>query len=203
MKKLILLIPMAIGLIAATSYAGDRMVSSGKESKAIKQTVPEETCFQDREFQLDLFGQYSVGEGPHQAGVMRDHGWGGGLGLNYFFMRQVGIGVDAAWLDVKESTDFQRRGGNGNTALHTFSGSLIVRFPIDHLCLAPYIYGGGGFEVDGKQWGSGHAGVGLEYRIKPNKVGLFVDGRWTYLGDRDERHDLNFFSARAGIRLIF
>jgi len=57
--------------------------------------------------------------------------------------------------------------------------------------------------VDGQQWASAHGGLGLEYRIVPNKIGLFVDGRWTYLGDRNDHGDLNFFSSRAGVRIVF
>jgi len=201
MKKLIALLPCALGLLAVSSQAGQPVVSTGKD---YKQTAVEEPCFKEHEWQVDLFGQYSVGEGPHQAGVMRDHGWGGGIGINYFFTRNIGLGIDAAWLDVKESADFQRHDAdNKNTALHNFTGSAIFRLPIPSTCLAPYAYAGGGFEVDGRQWASAHAGLGLEYRIKPNKLGLFLDGRWTYLGDRDDRNDLNFFSARAGVRIVF
>jgi len=203
MKKLTTLLPIALGLLAATSYAGQPMVSTGKETKEYKQ-VPEETCFNDREFQIDLFGQYTVGEGPSHAGPMRDHGWGGGVGLNYFFLRNVGIGVDAAWLAMKENAAFaQHDRTETTTALHAFSGSLIFRLPIDHLCLAPYVYAGGGFQVDGRQWASAHAGLGVEYRVKPHKLGLFVDGRWTYYGDRDDLGDLNNFTARAGVRIVF
>lgn len=203
MRKLPILLPALLGLLALTSYAGQPMVSTGKDTKEYK-TTPEETCFADHEFQIDLFGQYTVGEGPTHAGPMRDHGWGGGIGLNYFFLRYVGIGVDAAWLDMKENAAFARHDSpDTNTALHEFSGSLILRLPIDHLCLAPYAYAGGGFQVDGRQWASAHAGVGLEYRLKPHKLSVFVDGRWTYFGDRESYGDLNNFSARAGVRVIF
>jgi hypothetical protein len=209
MKKLIALLPVVFGLLASHSQAGQPVVSPGKESKEYKQ-VPEETCFNDRELQFDIFGQYSVGEGPNHAGVMRDHGWGGGIGINYFFMRYVGIGGDAAWLDVKEAPGFHHNDLHDDhnsdlhsTTLHNFTGSVILRYPIDHLCLAPYIYGGGGCEVDGLQWASGHCGVGVEYRIKPHRCGVFLDSRWTFLGDRDGHHDLNFFSARAGFRWVF
>jgi len=71
----------------------------GKETK--QQIIPETSCFSDHEWQVDLFGQYSVGEGPNQVGLFRDHGWGGGIGLNYFFSRNIGLGIDAAWLDAK------------------------------------------------------------------------------------------------------
>lgn len=191
-----------VGLTAAL-YAGDTSISSGKESKPIVQPAIEETCFKAGEWQFDTFGQYSVGKAG-RSGLFDEHGWGGGVGFNYFFHRNIGLGIDAAWLGIQEDRHFERNNADSSrTTLHNFSGSVIVRLPIDHLCLAPYIYAGGGFHVDGEQWASAHAGVGLEYRIKPNRLGLFIDGRWTYLGDRDQREDLNFFTARAGIRIIF
>lgn len=202
MKKLATSLLSLAGMTTAL-YAGDTVISSGKESKAVTSTVVEEPCFKAGEFQIDTFGQYSVGNSG-RVGLFRDHGWGGGIGLNYFFHRNIGLGVDAAWLGAKEDQQFERHDSDGNrTTIHNFSGSLIFRAPIDNTCIAPYLYAGGGFEVDGEQWASAHAGVGLEYRIKPNKVGLFIDGRWTYLGDRGGREDLNFFSARAGVRFVF
>lgn len=194
-STIVSLLSLTLGL-----QAGQPMVSSSKE---YKEAAVEEPCFREHEWQFDVFGQYSVGEAG-RAGIFRDHGWGGGVGINYFFTRNLGLGVDAAWLSAREDSGFERADtGNDHTAIHNFSGSLILRLPIDHTCLAPYIYAGGGFHVDGEQWASAHGGVGLEYRIKPNRLGIFADGRWTYLGDRDQRDDLNFFSARAGIRIVF
>ncbi len=200
MNKLTLTFAAVLSSLAS-SYAGP-MVSSGKESKSI---VPAPTpCFGDHEFQLDLFGQYSVGEGPDHAGPFADHGWGGGVGLNYFFSRNIGIGVDAAWLYGKENAAVADVGSRGrHTTIHNFSGSVIFRMPIDDKCLAPYVYVGGGVAVDGEQWATAHAGVGVEYRVVPQKVGLFLDGRWTYYGDRFERGDQNNFATRAGVRVIF
>jgi hypothetical protein len=174
------------------------------ENKGYKAPVPT-PCFADQEWQVDLFGQYSVGEGPHHAGIFRDHGWGGGIGVNYFFTRNLGIGVDAAWLYANEADYVSNRNDdsdNGHTTLHNFSGSLIFRAPIDDLCLAPYAYVGGGATVDGEQWASAHGGVGVEYRFAERK-GVFVDGRWTYLGDRFGHGDLNYFSTRIGFRFAF
>jgi hypothetical protein len=193
-KTLGITLIVSSGLIAS-GFAGTPIVS--KEYKAPEPIV----CFSEHEWQVDLFGQYSVGEGPHQAGIFRDHGWGGGIGINYFFTRNIGLGVDAAWLAAKEAPYVA--GDTERTALHNFSGSLICRFPIDHLCLAPYLYAGGGYHVDGEDWASAHGGVGVEYRIQPQKLGLFMDGRWTYLGDRFGHGDLNFFSTRLGVRIVF
>jgi len=174
--------------------------------KATKQEVMTETpCFSDHEWQLDIFGQYSDGNGPDHAGLFREHGWGGGIGLNYFFSRNIGIGVDAAWLNATDNDKVSdlNNDEDDETVFHNFSGSLIFRAPIDDLCLAPYVYLGGGFHVDGHQWASGHAGVGVEYRIVPQKVGVFVDGRYTFLGDRFGHGDLGFASARLGMRFTF
>ena len=206
MKKLTTSLLAVLGLVG-TSFAGHEM-ASGKEYKG---PPAPEGCFKDRELQFDVFGEYAVGEGPNQVGLFRDHGWGGGVAINYFFTRNIGIGVDASWLDAKESShdanghhhNNNNNNNDDNTTVHNFTGSLIFRFPMDAACLAPYVYVGGGCHVDGDQWASAHACVGLEYRIVPNKVGLFDDGRWTYLGDRFGSDDLNFFQTRLGVRLVF
>src|SRR5215210_3694712 len=126
--------------LASTAFAGDKVVSSHKDYRA-----PEPECFRAHELQLDLFGQYSIGNGPDHAGTFRDHGWGGGLGINYFFTRNLGLGVDAAWLSAKEAP--YSASSTDRTEIHNFSASLICRFPIDRICVAPYLFAGGGFAV--------------------------------------------------------
>ena len=190
---------LAVVTFAGSAFAGTRVV----ESKT--QVAPDTECFRAHELQLDIFGQYSVGEGPDRAGTFRDHGWGGGVGVNYFLTRNFGLGVDAAWLDAKEA-NYTTRGfplrNSDPTTVHNFSASLIYRFPIDRICLAPYIFAGGGFAVDGKQWATAHAGAGIEKRLS-SKVGLFTDARWTYLGDRFGRNKLGNLGVRAGVRIVF
>lgn len=181
--------------LASTAIAGQQMTS--KETKA---PVPTD-CFAAHELQLDIFGQYSVGEGPTQAGTFRDHAFGGGIGVNYFFTRNFGLGVDAAWLSAKEAPYTSKK--SESTVIHNFSASFIYRFPIDSICMAPYVFAGGGFAVDGAQWATVHAGAGIEYRVIPQKLGLFADTRWTYLGDRYGHDDLNNVSARVGVRVVF
>jgi hypothetical protein len=108
------------------------------------------------------------------------------------------LGVDATWSYAKEGPAL----GGGHTTLHHFTGSVIYRFVDDVSCLAPYIYAGGGAALDGAQWATAHGGLGLEYRFSPGR-GVFVDGRWTYLGDRFGHDDLNYFSSRVGFRFVF
>jgi hypothetical protein len=189
---------VACSLLSAAAFAGERVTTVDKNYKT---PVAPELCFNDHELQIDIFGQYTVGEGPSQAGPIRDHGWGGGIGVNYFFTRNIGIGIDAAWLYAKDRS--LGDDDDDHTTIHNFSGSLIARFPIDDKCLAPYLYVGGGAAVDGEQWASAHAGAGIEFRVQPQKMGIFVDGRWTYYGDRFGHEDLNNFSGRVGVRFVF
>ncbi len=168
--------------VAGSALAGSTYVSSGKETKEYKKYEAPFTCFGDQELQLDLFGSFTNTE-PGGYG----DGFGGGLGVNYFFVRNVGIGVDGNVFD-----------GDQNGVWNTTS-SLIVRFPIDEACLAPYLFGGGGYQVDGEGKGTIHAGGGLEYRVVPNKIGLFAEGRYTWAVNSTNDSS----QARAGVRIVF
>lgn len=165
---------------ASSAFAGQPVV----ESKDYKAPAPE-PCFRDQEFQLDVFGSYtdSRSANPHADG------FGGGIALNYFFMRYVGVGVDGNLFD-----------GDANGVWST-TGRIIARFPIDNgignLCLAPYIFGGGGYEVNGDGFGTLHAGGGLEWRATQS-FGVFGEGRYTWGED-----DQNSAQARVGVRFVF
>jgi len=197
--------------MAASSFAGT-MVQSSKEYKAPVEPTP---CFGDHEFQADVFGAYGVTE-AHQGAVMRDHGWGGGIGLNYFVARYVGFGIDGYGLDTKsdqfafDRTRGEFRSGHLDVTSHDHAawaatGSLIVRYPIDSMCLAPYLFVGGGAQWTRACFGSAHWGGGFEYRIVPQKVALFLDGRFTVLADKQDVpiHNPHFTLVRAGVRFVF
>lgn len=171
---------LALALTAPTlaAVAGTMDYSSKASKEVPAPPVIEEVCFEAGELQLDLFAGYVWAEGGHDDSAT------GGVGINYFFTEMVGVGVDAHWWD-------------GDGTIHSFSGSLIVRFPIQEICLAPYIYGGGGFDVNSEQYGSVHAGAGIEYRIS-DSIGVFADGRYTW--GEDEYDDA---MARGGIRFVF
>src|SRR4051812_35735569 len=178
MKKLTVTLLASIAL-AVASQAGTE-ISSGKDVKS--KIIPPVHCFNDHELQVDIFGAYQVGEGPDHAGPIRDHGWGGGIGINYFFSRYIGIGVEGYWIAAKtnqgqireaafrdirrEARDlgldvdrdtffdvFDAIGGdrfldNDRTTFHNIDGMLIFRLPIDEMCLAPYLFLGGGVVLD-------------------------------------------------------
>src|SRR3954454_16417035 len=127
MKKLTITLLASIAL-AAASYAGTE-IQSGKDKKIIQPVH----CFNDKELQVDVFGAYQVGEGPNHAGPIHDHGWGGGIGINYFFSRYIGVGVEGDWIAAKENSDVAgaRFASSERTTFHNINGSLIFRLPID------------------------------------------------------------------------
>jgi hypothetical protein len=184
MKKAVIAL-FGIIAMAGSAFAGTTYMS-GKETKQYK-APPEEpfTCFADREFQVDIFGTYKVAE----AGGEFSDGFGGGVGVNYFFQRYVGLGAEGSW----DAT------GRNDTVIHHVNGMLILRYPIDSICLAPYLIGGGGGTFDGTSLGQGFIGGGLEYRVVPHKFGLFGDGRFTWSGGSSSDYGL----FRAGFRVVF
>ena len=145
--------------------------------------------YRANEFSLDLFGtdaldKYTVSH-PSEDRIRHDSRLGLGVGLNYFLIRYVGVGVDAYSEDTKHSF------------VDNVSGSLIGRLPIGNTGLAPYAFGGGGHQFDPIDANFGHVGAGLEFRFTRN-IGIFVDARWVWT-DRDKDYGL----GRAGVRFAF
>jgi hypothetical protein len=204
MKKYIITGLMAA--ITATSVLAGTPVAS-KEVVAI-----EDPClFRDNEIQLDLFG---LGDFYQGADNMSGRpAWGGGVGLNYFFARYFGVGI--------EQDLYGRASGNPNmdtdygyTRWATI-GNFFVRYPICSWNLAPYLMIGGGanygnvpnrpaFGVGGQSrlagQGFGHVGGGLEYRITET-IGLFSDARYLFSGVSDLPN--NQLMWRYGVRFAF
>ena len=183
MKKIAL--PLIACLAVASSAFAGQEVKETKEYKAPAE-IP---CFKDQELQIDVFGDWEA-RNRHEDGFetgKRFDGWGGGLGVNYFFMRYLGVGMDSNITSVS--------GG-----LWTFSGSLIARYPIEagHFCIAPYALTGGGFQCDGVNAGTWHVGGGLEWRATPH-FGVYGEGRYTWAGDHVEDN----VRVTLGVRFIF
>ena len=140
------------------------------------------------ELSLDMFGSYLAGERRAEDLFKTNirHGtWGGGVGVNYFFTREIGVGGDI---------EIPADGGN---FINNVDGSLIARMPIGNSGLAPYVYGGGGRQTEPVWQWTGHAGVGLEYRFNPT-TGVFADARYIWV---DKTPDEILF--RAGVRFVF
>jgi len=148
-----------------------------------------EPFYRDHEFSIDGFGSLSLGEqfiDNISATKVRKNGrLGGGAGVNLFFNKMVGIGADA-W-----SEDLH------NHAVDDVSGALIVRFPLADSGVAPYVFGGGGYQFDPVPQGFGQFGGGIEFRFNPH-AGIFIDAR--YLVTRKSE---DFGLARLGLRFGF
>jgi hypothetical protein len=185
----------ALCLSSALGVAGELSPAAPQTSI----TPPSAPLYREGELQLDAFGVYGIGKGPDHAGPFRDHAWGGGIGLNYFFTQCVGLGIDADLKHGKENGAF----GENHKTVKQYSASLLLRFPIENSSFAPYAFGGAGLTSIGENIGSAHAGIGLEYRFPESQVGLFTDTRWTYYGERFGKGDLNNFQIRSGIRFPF
>lgn len=179
MKKL------TIALLTATvSVTGAFAGTSGKTFK--ETVVPAPECkFRAQELQIDAAA----------AGVFSNTrpGWGGGLGVNYFFTKYIGIGVEQNIVG-REGAGSSRGGSEWMTI-----GNLFLRYPICSLSLAPYaMVGGGGAYGTGSGYGFGHVGGGLEYRVTDN-IGLFSDARYVYSAEDPK----NALLGRAGLRFAF
>lgn len=198
MMKIPTLTALTLISLAGAGIAGEMVHTPSKET-----FEPEPLCFAEREWQVDLFGVYAFTE-SNQERAIGDHAWGGGIGVNYFFQRNIGIGIEGTILDPRGGGDVI-----GTAALNVF-----VRFPNDAACIAPYIYGGVGgiFNAESLDTGDipgrddhdedayliGHVGAGLEYRFTPN-FGIFVDGRYTFVDESSN----NFMAVRTGLRFAF
>ncbi len=145
-----------------------------------------------QELSMDLFGSYLNPEGKFtdlfDTNIRRGV-WGGGVGLNYFFTRELGIGTD---FNISSKT------GDANLVDY-WVGNLYARLPLGDTGLAPYAFGGGGRAISPiYQWTYG-GGVGLEYRFNPT-TGVFSDARFLW-GDKGTIY--NELVIRAGVRIVF
>lgn len=144
--------------------------------------------FSSKEVSLDAFGSYLAAERKFSdlfETDIRGGTWGGGLGMNYFLTRHIGLGGD---VNIP---------ANDGNFVDSVSASLVARLPIESVRLAPYAFGGGGRGTDPAWQWVGQAGVGLEYRLDP-KTGIFIDGRYVWA---DKTSDS--LMLRAGLRFVF
>jgi hypothetical protein len=163
-------------------------VLAGTESKAVETPAPEPVeLFRAHEFQVDTSFAAALGRYSDRSA----HGLGGNLGLNYFFTRYFGIGID-------NSLGGAVGAGSIGGVFYSLQADLIARYPIESLHLAPYAFaGGGGTWGNYRGQGNGNVGGGIEYRINRN-IGTFLDSRYIYGND-----GLNQSLTRVGFRFAF
>ena len=181
MKKLALTI-LAFGIGLSAAHAGSSSYYYSSKAPA-KDPIPlqPENCFYAGESFLDVFGVWQDPDGDDNA---YDSGFGGGLGLGHFFNEYLGARGRAYWFD-------------GGSAVHSINADIILRAPIQSLCIAPYIYGGVGGAFDSENQFTQHIGAGLEARLT-GRLGVFADYSRTFA---DDHGDWDLYSL--GLRFLF
>ena len=116
-----------------------------------------------------------------------DNVLGGGVLGEYFFNQYIGIqGSYGIYATSSEH--------------HQFDGSLVLRYPITSLCIAPYVMAGGGYSTNSDSQGDIHVGGGIEARLESlNCLGIFADGAYHFSEDDDQ----DFTIVRLGVKLPF
>jgi hypothetical protein len=176
----------AITILAAAITLAPAL--AGTPSKSFKEVVPAPPpCkFRDQEIQFDV----AFAGAFYNAGRP---GFGGAVGVNWFFSRYLGVGIEQGILG-RETIDDSR-----SYAEWTTIGNFFLRYPICDLGLAPYaMVGGGAAYGTGSGHGLGHVGGGIEYRATDN-IGVFSDCRYVYSSE----HPRHAALYRAGLRVAF
>ena len=184
MKKTLSLIALVLAS-TSLSFAG-QVVSSKKVVVAA-----DESRFRANEWQVDTSVVGAGGKYNSQNGG----GVGGNLGVNYFFTKFIGVGIDDS------IGGFWPSNKSGPEAVDSLQANLLLRYPISTWNLAPYLMVGGGASWGNASQGDGNVGGGVEYRVTPN-IGLFADCRWLY-GGSSSVGQLRYALPRVGLRFAF
>ncbi len=177
--KYILTLLMSVAL-ASSALAGP--MSAPKNPKAPVLPPPPAGC--------DCFGPgmsfdvFGAGFFPEGGG---DEAAGGGVGMSYFFTRNLGIDLNYSLFATSKEH-------------HQFDGNLVLRAPIDSLCIAPYLLAGGGFATNSNSYGTYQAGAGIDIRLQSmNCLGIFAEGLYHFANDEAP----DFTTVRLGVRIPF
>lgn len=212
MKKTLIMAASAVLLTAGVAKAEHQWDWSMKDR--FHYASDSKDLYAAQEFTLDLFGAYQKDKDKFNDSLdrtLRHEGnngdFGGGLGFNYFFTRNIGIGGDTIILD------------NRGSFLDSLSLSAVFRFPLGGSHFAPYAFAGGGYQfgpnstrevefteddgdrkkIDVPDAFNLHAGVGMEFRLNSH-TGIFIDGRHAWHLKKDAR---DYVLLRSGLRFAF
>ena len=108
-------------------------------------------------------------------------GFGGaGAELKVFVTPHIGLGVEGASMEDR--------------SIGTVMATVTARFPKG--ANAPYLFAGGGVQIDDRTRAVGKVGGGIEHRFSPSK-GIFADAAWMF-----SEHE-NAAVFRAGMSFAF
>src|SRR5215471_11490572 len=122
MKKTVITTATVLMLTIGMAKAVHIWEDPGGWSSSIFTYTPPDTRFMANEVSLDLSGSYIAPERHltklFDTNIRHTGKWGGNVGLNYFFIPEVGIGGNI------------NMSANGGKFVDQALGNLIVRFPI-------------------------------------------------------------------------
>jgi hypothetical protein len=176
-----------------TTSAGDHIWDNPQGWWKYEKNPEDQPLFTHNELSVDLFGTYLNPERRIKSIFntnIRRGTWGGGVGANYFWSKDVGFGVD---------TSFQDRGSD---FVDHVGGNLIVRLPLNVIRLAPSVFAGGGFAFSPRDTWFTDIGTGLDFRISRH-LGLFADGRYIWKDKTSADGNREQLLLRTGFRVIF
>jgi hypothetical protein len=180
---------LTIAANAQTTVRYDRDSDAETERVRVVDRDKDWCQYHANEVSFSIFGTGTVGKetlrNPSSKRIDRDGVLGAGVGLQYFFHRNFGFEAEA----YTESTH--------HNWVDNVNGNFIARLPLGNSGVAPYVFAGGGRQLDPEYQWQLDAGGGLEWRFSPN-VGVFVDGRYVWA---DETRDYGL--GRVGLRLGF
>jgi hypothetical protein len=179
--KLTTLTTAALLGAASTLVAGP--MSSGKDGKVTVTQPPVETGCDAFNGGLAV-SAYGLFLSPDASA--EDDVFGGGLGVEYFFNQYFGVAGSAQWADPGESL------------VHNYSADLVLRYPITSLCIAPYIFGGGGVHTNSSTKMIARIGGGLDVRLW-DANGIFADFTQTIPESEIDQYQI----IRLGVKFAF
>lgn len=189
-----------LSLVAVTGIlTGMAYSTHAQEAKEIHQQSEQPSSSSDEDnSRTDIYhaGEISVDASAvgvlhsydfNSAGLDRqNYRFGGDVGGSLFATKCLGISGDAFALS-----------GSSRTFVDTVTGNLVFRIPIGDTGLAPYVFGGAGYQFQHIDQIVGGGGVGLEFRIVRH-FSIFADARYLAAVKQSD-----YGYARAGIRISF
>lgn len=181
MKKTKLLVATALLMLAGSVARADSVHTDSAWNDRMRFDREGPEAFPGNQFDVDLFGSWA----NHDRFGRKGDRWGGGVGVDYFITRYLGVGADTYLEEWRWP--------------YRVNGSLILRLPLQHrgFGFAPYGFGGGGREFKYTPQYTAHAGGGLEFRFN-RYTGVFGDIRRVFT---DKSPD--YTMIRTGITLGF
>jgi opacity protein-like surface antigen len=176
--KYITTLLMAVAF-ASSAVAGPMSAPKNPKAPVLPPPAPSCGCF-GTGAAFDIFGAAILPEGGEDA-------LGGGIGVNYFFTPNIGL-------------DFNYSAFATDSVHHQLDGNIVLRAPIDSLCIAPYALAGGGFATNSSNRGTYQVGAGIDVRLQSmNCLGIFAEGLYHFAADDTP----DFTTVRLGVRIPF